>query len=247
MATVEAKNKGIGAHVFRSHHSKQKGSNVLGASEAGTKLTVSRKNRRFRVVRRIRKRLRKNFNRKEVEDSDASQAETLNESDCDDSSILPLNSTDESDSKESEPTIESEAISDSTLENSKQSFGADHDTDTKQIRLQEMVEPVLMLNKRFTESDTKQLDPINEPEVISDSTTENRRHILEADYDIDTKQGRLQEMAELVPVVVEAFEEPCLPVVNVNSNLEESRDIKQGWLQNFFVCRSGGAFILHSL
>jgi len=235
MATVGVKNEGIGAHVFSSHHSKQKGSNVLGACEAGTKSTVSRKNRRFRLVRRIRKRLRINLNRKEVVDSDASQAETLNESDCDDSIILHLKSTDESDSNESEPTIEPEAISDSTLENSKQSLGPDHDTDTKLIRLQEMVEPVPMLKKRFTESDTKQLDPINEPEVISDSTPEN------------TKQVRLQEMAELVPVVVETFEEPCVPVVNGNSNLEESRDIKYAWLQNFFVCRSGGAFILHSL
>jgi len=63
----------------------------------------------------------------------------------------------------------------------------------------------------------------------------------------DNIQVPLHEIVEPPPLLVEASEESRLPILNCNSNLDESSDTKQGWLQNYFVCRSGGSFILHSL
>jgi len=258
MATAVVPKKGSGknmfGHGFGFHQPEKKGSKVSGTNtEAETKSTVSRIMKKPKKLGKVfKKKFSRKTKKKRVVDSDINQAEILNElpsvvefcedniarnyeSDCDDSrtssvtlmlvnsisvdSGLPLKSADDR-----QANISSTYLSPRTI---------------KTIQR-------LKNKKRSTKSDKNHSKPINELEAVSDSTSNHSKQGLEPDYDADTRQPQLQIMTEPLPQVAEAPEESHHPVVNSNSNLEDDKDIKQGWFQNFFVCRTNGAFILHS-
>lgn len=92
------------------------------------------------------------------------------------------------------------------------------------------------------ETQQRSYKPDAKPSAMSGSTLETSG----ADSNTDTNQTQLQAIAAPLLSVVENSEESHPPVMNSNSYVEETRNTKKGWLQNFFTCRSGGSFILHS-